>query len=158
MYMGVVIVAVCYWLQGKRVWPYLWSFAMAIVQQRTPPTCKTMTTGRHGDPFPGGTQQKDIIRMELLMLDCYFCSWQHLCPERVFQELPDVQRQQTALTLFLWALTEAYRTVPLKPATVLGWTQDEAKLISSYINKLPDNNSLLTYKLHTAAPTNKNII
>ena len=29
---------------------------MATVQQRTPPACKTMTTGRHGDPFPGGTQ------------------------------------------------------------------------------------------------------
>lgn len=27
------------------------------------------------------------------------------------------------LTLFLWALIEAYRTVPLKPATERGWKQ-----------------------------------
>lgn len=25
---------------------------MATVRQQTPPTCKTVTTGRHGDPFP----------------------------------------------------------------------------------------------------------
>lgn len=49
------------------------------------------------------------------------------------------------LTLFLCALTEAYRTVPLKPATVLGYTE-EKKI----------NNSKL--KLKHLAPLHRNYI
>lgn len=48
-----------------------------------------------------------------------------------------------ALTLFLWALTEAYRTVPLKPATVLGWTRHEAELVpQKQPNKQNDSRQL----------------
>lgn len=57
-------------------------------------------------------------------------------------------------TLFLWALTEAYRTVPLKPATVLGWTQhgwQSYSVAETYSNSCVD-------KSHPAAPTNTTLI
>ena len=50
---------------GETIWPYLWSSATVVVQQQTPPTCKTMTKGHHGDPFPGRAQEKPLSVINL---------------------------------------------------------------------------------------------
>lgn len=55
------------------------------------------------------------------------------------------------LTLFLWALIDAYRTVPRKPATARGFkkqTEEKYEIFRTVENKLP-NHTTTMYKLIT---------
>lgn len=97
--------------------PCLLSSSRVAAQTRTPPACRTKTTSHHVFPFPVKERRKQIGSDQN-----YPGSWNIINNS---WDCRNKRANREILTLFLWALIEAYRTVPLNPATGRGWERIE---------------------------------
>lgn len=96
---------------------YPWSSSTATDRPRTPPTCRRETTGHRDVPSPAEWKQLWVNR---IWLSKKKRRGRHM-QDSITDETKPLSHTWQILTLFLCALTDAYRTVPLNPATGRGW-------------------------------------